>query len=47
LLFGLSPSDPVTLTAAATGLCAVGAIASYVPARRASRLEPTAVLREE
>jgi putative ABC transport system permease protein len=47
LLFGLSPSDPATLTAAVAGLCAVGAVASYIPARRASRLEPTEVLRSE
>jgi putative ABC transport system permease protein len=47
LLFGLTPSDPATLVAAVAGLCAVGALASYLPARRASRLEPIAVLREE
>jgi predicted permease len=47
LLFGLTPGDPATLAAAVSGLCAVGALASYLPARRASRLEPTVVLREE
>ena len=47
LLFGLQPGDPATLAAAAAGLCAVGVLASYLPARRASRLEPTVVLREE
>ena len=47
LLFGLHPSDPVTLAAAAVALTAVAALASYVPAVRASRLEPTVALREE
>ena len=47
LLFGLRPGDPVTLAAAAVALTAVAALASYVPAVRASRLEPTVALREE
>src|SRR5262249_48797056 len=36
LLFGLRPGDPVTLVAAAVALTAVAALASYVPAVRAS-----------
>jgi ABC-type lipoprotein release transport system permease subunit len=47
MLFGLTPGDPATIAAAVAGLCVVGAFASYLPARRASRLEPTVVLREE
>ena len=47
LLFGLRPSDPATLAMAAGTLAAVAALASYVPAHRASRLEPTIALREE
>jgi len=47
LLFGLTPHDSGALTAAIGVLAAVGAIASYVPARRASRLEPTVALRDE
>jgi putative ABC transport system permease protein len=47
LLFGLTPNDPATLAAAVVGLGAVALVASYVPARRASRLEPTIALREE
>jgi ABC-type antimicrobial peptide transport system permease subunit len=47
LLFGLTPYDPLTLVTAAAALAAVAALASYVPARRASRLEPTQALREE
>jgi predicted permease len=47
LLFGLTPQDPATLIAAAAGLGAIALVASYLPARRASRLEPTIALREE
>ena len=47
LLFGLTPNDPATLVMAAGGLAAVALVASYLPARRASRLEPTIALREE
>jgi predicted permease len=47
LLFGLKPSDPATLAMAAAGLGAVALLASYLPAVRASRLEPTEALREE
>jgi len=47
LLFGLPPHDPLTLITAAAGLAAIAAVASYVPARRASQLEPTEALREE
>jgi putative ABC transport system permease protein len=47
LLFGLQPHDPTTLITAVIALAAVAALASYVPAVRASRLEPTEALREE
>ena len=45
LLFGLSPSDPTVLIAAAVILTIVSAIAAYVPARRAARVDPVVALR--
>jgi len=47
LLFGLKPYDPFTLATAALLLAAIGALAAFVPARRASRLAPLAALRYE
>jgi len=47
LLFGLRPGDPLTLAMAIAGLGVVAMLASYLPALRASQLEPTEALREE
>lgn len=47
LLFGLKPYDPATLAGGIGVLAVVALLASYVPARRASRLEPMHALREE
>ena len=47
LLFGLKPHDPLTLGLAIVLLAAVAAGASFVPAQRASRLDPMVALREE
>jgi len=46
LLYGLEPRDPVTLAGAAVTLSAVGALAGWLPARRASRIDPAQVLRD-
>jgi ABC-type lipoprotein release transport system permease subunit len=46
-LFGVSPHDPVTLAAGITILTLVAALAGYVPARRAARVDPVAALRCE
>jgi len=46
LLYGLEPLDPVTLVASASVLAAVGAVAGWLPARRASRIDPAEVLRD-
>jgi putative ABC transport system permease protein len=45
LLFGLQPRDLSTLVAAAVALAAVGAAASWLPARRATKVDPTQMLR--
>lgn len=47
LIYGISPTDPLTFTAVAALLCAVALLASVIPALRAARIEPTRALREE
>jgi putative ABC transport system permease protein len=46
LLYGLEPRDPATLVGSVTVLAAIGAIAGRLPAYRASRIDPSAVLRD-
>jgi ABC-type lipoprotein release transport system permease subunit len=46
LLYGLPPRDPATFVAAASVLFAMGAVAGWLPARRAARMDPATVLRE-
>ncbi len=46
LLFGLQPRDPVTLLSASVVLATIGGVAAWLPARRASRIDPARVLRE-
>jgi ABC-type antimicrobial peptide transport system permease subunit len=47
LLFGLKPYDPLTLLGSTLLLATVAALGSYLPARRASQLDPMAALRWE
>jgi putative ABC transport system permease protein len=46
-LYGMKPNDPWTLSLAAVALAVAAALAGFLPARRASRLDPMAALREE
>ncbi|HEY7501566.1 MAG TPA: ABC transporter permease, partial [Vicinamibacterales bacterium] len=47
LLYGIAPTDPVSFVFAAAGLLGLTLVASYIPARRAARIEPTRALRTE
>jgi ABC-type antimicrobial peptide transport system permease subunit len=46
-LFGVSALDPVTFCAGTLVLVVIGALAAYVPARRASRADPVSALRAD
>jgi putative ABC transport system permease protein len=47
LVFGMKPNDPLVIALAAAGLAAVALLASYIPARRAARLDPMVTLRAQ
>ena len=46
-LFGVSPLDPITLTAAPMALILAALAACYIPARRAAHADPKTALRYE
>jgi putative ABC transport system permease protein len=47
LLFGVAPTDPLTLVVACLVLAAISLLAAWIPARRASHMDPLAALRAE
>jgi putative ABC transport system permease protein len=47
LLFGVSPTDPMTYAAVSGTLASIALIATYLPARRAARVDPVVALRAE
>jgi ABC-type antimicrobial peptide transport system permease subunit len=47
MIYGVAGNDPLTILVSCSILLAVAALAAYVPARRASRIDPMTALRSE
>jgi ABC-type lipoprotein release transport system permease subunit len=45
LVYGISPTDPLTLIAVALALVVIATLAGYIPARRAASIDPAEALR--
>jgi ABC-type antimicrobial peptide transport system permease subunit len=46
-LFGLTPTDPLTITVSTMVMISIAALAGYFPARRAARIDPMVALRHD
>src|ERR1044072_8098036 len=47
MLYGIGPSDPLVFVSVAAALVTLAAVASYIPARRAMRVDPVVALKHE
>jgi ABC-type antimicrobial peptide transport system permease subunit len=47
MLFGVAPTDPLTFSAVSVILLGIGVLASWLPARRATRIDPIGALRSD
>jgi ABC-type antimicrobial peptide transport system permease subunit len=47
LLYGVSPTDPLTFALTAVGLLLVALLACWIPSRRATRIDPLIAIRRE
>jgi ABC-type antimicrobial peptide transport system permease subunit len=47
MLFGVRPTDPLTFAVVSAVLLGIGVLASWLPARRATRIDPIVALRSD